>query len=604
MRTTEIMPRDQGAIVKPISSFDQMANEEVMCAERVAHLRDKITKRLIAERIVSGNEELNELARPFVDAIRACDRTERLNAVRDDLPKCRSHRPVVELLHEYGKPLGILKIRYHRWDRATNKLILTASAGLDPEFESQIRYGGFVKNCQHLPLEFCDTMWPFKNAKPTLFEVKEDVDPHLRSFVGPHGIDTVHIREEQCTILKGFKGNVWVDFPFKVGDVWKGKLSCDISREAPAEPGFFEKVMAFWVLVQAAAVYLDHFTVDTNCEHEEWTPSEHEIGAVRGDSRSGSTDTLQYQSTHGDLDVAAIAEGTAYLAARNYAGKLIAIDGGETNLEIADAIGKYGKNSVGTVVTNNLDIPARIPSGDGNPTVEVCGGKVRRKPGKPAAVVGDSDLVRHIHRTWRFAACIVGAAGIKPPFLFTESGQELDIKRAFMRRSTDIIVPLPSFKWSRDDGKVFLDLRKGCLRNGGDPTGTLYLVTVFPHKDATAPPVIWRKLAYTIHGNFIDGVRSIADYSTQYPNLMGVVHYFKAAFSPERGRYPSIEPIKVEHSRDISPDEIYKRINPQGRIDIRLVVIIALSLTGARTDGGNELQVADIKVTSLTEHQV
>jgi hypothetical protein len=183
--------------------------------------------------------------------------------------------------------------------------------------------------------------------------------------------------------------------------------------------------------------------------------------------------------------------------------------------------------------------------------------------------VGDEAVA--VIRSWKYAVSVLGASGIKPPYLLTGgSGQDIEIKRAFMSQSTDLIVPVPSFKWSKFSGRKFLNARKsyGTL-------GTMFLITVYPHEDTKDPESV-RSLGDAIREHFIEGIGTIAQYSNTRRICLA-----KALFHPEPGFYPNIELINDGvGNAEVLPDleALYERENPDRRSDIRLLVCIQLAL--------------------------
>ncbi len=572
-----------------------------------SYLEKKVARQDL-EKLLGNLELLGELQERIVDPGRA-KRQKLLHAFRDDLMECKDTWEVVRLLlHEYGKPLGIFNVRYHRFDRTSNMLVLTASAGhaCESEFEEELRARGRTKHCRFLDLEKWDSLWPFKNEEPTLFQVKEDAQLPLMSARGPHGIHTVFVPKEQCKHIERFKGPARVDFPFMVRRRWSGKLSCDIDSADINRPAFYDNVTTFWELTKAAGVCLELYAI------EEGGVPFRVLGAGSGRSRTTAGAGLsdpglphvcprtdqshqiyeadkEYEATHGELENAAIAAYVTQLL-RCYRRENMAIDGGRTNTAIADALVhdiEDGYLSVRTIMTNNLGLPFLIPDGDPFPLLELSGGRVRRKKAQLGDVVGDEAVIKRI-RSWRFAVSVIGADGFNPPDLFTGTGQDYDTKRAFMRSSSDVIVPLPSYKWGRISGRSYLNVQKGYSQ-----IKNIYLVTVYPHEDAKDPSLRGRALAFLDH--LLAGTRAMEQYGT------GVrLYYAVARFFPDSGLYPTLEhigppvleamfPASQISAQGLVPlGDLYKHINPDRHSDVRMIVCIQLPVQELRGIGSRE----------------
>jgi DeoR/GlpR family transcriptional regulator of sugar metabolism len=480
---------------------------------------------------------------------------------------CNDAADVVRLLLRFGRRLGVRNVRYHRLDEAAESITCLASAGLDPQIEQRLRLGVLTKSCRFLSLEKWDSMWAFKIEAPTLMVVSSEATLPLQSQPGPGGIPCILLPEDQCSLLKGFKGPLWIDFPFRVGLKWRGKLSCDYRRARLESPSFHDDVMLFWELVKIAGVYLECFS------HR--NPAAPVVDVA--DANSQTLAQMQYAVTHGKLDVAAIATCVAQHL-RRFEGQAVAIDGGKTNRAIAEAIVRDIRDSrrgMRTIMTNNLEIPLIIPPGEDFPSVELTGGTVRRKHGKPGDVVGDESVIERI-RSWSFGAAVIGTSGINPPGLFTGTGQDHDMKRAFMQQAATVIVPIPGFKWGKRSGRRVLDV--------GFPLGAmreLHLITVFPHEDATEPR---NNLApvFKAQEDLLDGLQVLA-------NGCSEIHFqlWKASFHPNHGMHASIDPVdcgelddclRHKASLDQPLREANHRINPDKRSDIRLLIGVHLPL--------------------------
>jgi hypothetical protein len=218
-------------------------------------------------------------------------------------------------------------------------------------------------------------------------------------------------------------------------------------------------------------------------------------------------------------------------------------------------------------VTPNLGIVPLIPDDAEVPTLELTGGKVRRKRGKPATLLADEETLKRI-RNWDFAVSVVGATCIAPPHLLTKSGKERNIKEAFIAASADVIVPLPSVKWSRSSGQKFLSLCKP-PRNPAGQAGTLYLITVVPHQDSKEPATTRARVG-AIRDRFLAGMGEIA----KYHNLL-IARFYKAVFIPNH-EFPALEPVKDDEQDLTQLEKLYERVNPDHRTDIRLVVSLEL----------------------------
>lgn len=517
-------------------------------------------------------KDWKESIRARLSAARTPPRRSTMRDFRHALAKCQNVWDVVALLYRYGQELGIRNVRYHRLDHQAQTLVCTACAGMEGTFAEQLRnLGGIVRHYRFLGLRQWDSLWCFSRRRPTLTQVNAAAAPSpLQATVGPSGIPVVTVPADSCPLMSPFKGQTWICVPFKVGDRWAGKASCDVDPEDIHRPEFAQNMKRFWKLVKQAAVYLELFAgkAAQARQDEQNRPLDEHYRAFKELLEDGTADRSapaqgplqRYEVTHGALECAAIA-AWAVLLLRRYARQSIFIDGGESTLAIARALAhdieQHGP-SVGTIMSNNLGALSTIPAGDKFPTLEATGGSVRRRPGKPGALVPDAALMERLG-SWAFAAAVVGTTGIALPHLVTFSGHEHDLKQAAMRSSTDVILPVPGFKWGHLAGRRFLDLRSGFGFGG-----RLFLITAFPHEDRGAQ-------GYAIRENFLEGMRKLAGYR----NLLSY-SFALANFHPD-DTYPDITPIQDDGAGLARMEAVYARVNPDKRSDHRLLVCLELA---------------------------
>jgi DeoR/GlpR family transcriptional regulator of sugar metabolism len=536
-------------------------------------------------------------------------RFELLRAFRAKLRKCGNVWEVAALLGEYAKELGLLNVRYHRVDHSSKMLVFTACAGMPIAVEQQVRAGKIAKRCDFLTLRDWDSLWPFKNERPTLFRLEAEAPLTLESAPGPGRIPTVQVPHEQCSVLKLEKGRQWICFPFRIARrkgrpntqhrsskqelspwqitaSWDGKVSCDVDPAALDRNDFRSNVMTFWMLAQEAGRDLELYALkETVVETEtpeviaassdEDSPDIHASSRSRTKPREILEAVAQYEATHGEVEYAALAAVIAPGLRDAYVGELIGIDGGETNVAIVKAILHDIRSSkdpsVGRIVTNNVGVLSMIPAGGNFPAVEGIGGKVRCRNGKPGALIGDLAAVKQI-RSKLFAVSLIAASGIQGSSLLTASGDEDKIKQAFMKVSTDIIVPVPSYKWACSSGSKFFDL---CTGLNGDRS--LMFVTVIPHADATQPERIRHILDTSIYSRFFEGMRVIS----KFENAMGY-SVVKVEFDPGLPMIcPKIRNISVGQEEIANLAALRDKHNPQDRADIRLIVCVQLGASQA-----------------------
>ena len=149
----------------------------------------------------------------------------------------------------------------------------------------------------------------------------------------------------------------------------------------------------------------------------------------------------------------------------DYCGQALGFDGGTTTLEAARAIGRdvldvaIPTPAVGTIVTNNLEIPQVVPCADTR--VLLTGGRLRQDR---KTLWGDLAVLSLDQ--FGFAACVIGGNGFdlegraQVPCLFTQTGQEDRVKRKFMARSKTIFIAIDPSKFGKNGGSRVARLKQ------------------------------------------------------------------------------------------------------------------------------------------------